>query len=603
MTTNTSPIVAKVCKHANYAVSKVLRNSDLTSVKITNIHEDGTRSNSLIAIRDFKQPYWIVKEGRRHFKQPKDYIEETMVREYKAPRCQIPFQVKKQLFGVADHKATMRDAKASVHVFGLDQTPPVHVKHAFFKKYPDAQEQEPYTMAAYDVEADMDAPGEDKPMMMASLTMKDKAHFSAVRKWYGGISDEEIIRELEAAKLKYLGETLDKRKLVITYQLVDTPGQVAKAMLDKMHEWEPDWVTSWNAEYDMRATERALLEEGYDLEDCYSDPRIPKEFRYYKLDLGRTHKVKEDGSSSPLEPQEKWPTVRTMATWQWCDAMSFYCIKRQPTEGKLPDISLEGCSKHAGVTGKLYTAEGAHLLPGTPQWHRYMQRNHKFLYSMYCIQDNIVIEEINEKTHDFSLSLPMLLKYSEFFNYVSQPKLISDTLSFFARDQGYVWGSTPAIREKTFVDRLPTLGNWIALLDTEKNASVGKALFDGLADVISSGRSDSSDIDVEGAYPHGTLCLNVSNKTTQIEVYKIQGADDEKFREIGVNYASSAQANAMGLCQDLFRFPEADKLQEVFERIMVEKGKADVLADIKEGKKPRKPRINVEQEYETQQAA
>jgi len=604
MTENTSPIIAKVCKHAGYSVSSVRRGNDLTCVKITNIHADDTRSNSFIAIENYKQPIWIIKEGRRHFKQPKDYIEESMCREYKLPRAQIPYQVKKQLFGVSDYKATMRDAKSSVYVFGLDQTPPVHIKHAFFKKYGEYQEKEPYTVASYDVEADMDWPrDEDRPMIMAALTMKDKVYFAAVRKWYGGDSDEQILAKLEEAKLKYLKDTIDARNITITYSLVDTPGQVAKCMLDKMHEWEPDWVVSWNAEYDMQATERALSNEGYDLADCYSDPRIPKEFRYYKLDPGRTHKVKEDGSSSALDPQEKWPTIRTMATWQWCDAMSFFCIKRQPTEGKLPDISLEGCAKHAGVEGKLYTEEGKHLLPGSPQWHRYMQHNYKYLYSMYCVQDNIVIELINEATHDFTLSLPMLLKYSEFFNYQSQPKIISDVLSFHARELKYVWGSTPSIRDKTFTSRLPALKNWIALLDTEKNADVGKALFEGLDDVISTGRSDSSDIDVEGAYPHAGLCLNSSNKTTQMEVYKIQGADDMKFREIAVNYASSPTANAMGLCEDLFHFPSPAKLQEVFEALMIEKGREAELEEIKASKVPRQPRLNQSKPVPLQRAA
>ena len=614
MTTNPSPIIGKVCKSASYAESSIRKNNDLTCVKITNVHEDGSRSNSFIAIENYKQPYWIVKEQHRKFKQPKDYIEERLVREYKAPRCQIPYNVKKQLFGVSDYKATMRDAKAQVHVFGLDQTPPVHIKQQFFKKYGEFQEKEPYTMAAYDVEGDMFKKGEMKPIMMASVTFKKKAYFAGLRPWYHErqrvldpsvtLTDEDIFRNLKDAEAMYLSEHLERRQCVVEYELFDTPGQVVAACMAKLHEWEPDWLTSWNADYDMRSSELALQADGFDLADVYSDPRIPKEYRTYRFDPGRTHKTKEDGSKSPLEPQEKFPSVRSMATWQWADAMSFYAIKRASSTGKLQDYSLEGIAKRSEVPGKLYTSEGAHLIPSSPQWHRFMQKNHPYLYSMYNICDNFVIEEINEKEHDFTLSLPMLLKYSEYFNYVSQPKTISDTLAFIARDMGYVWGSTPSIREKTFTDRLPTLDNWIALLDTEKNASVGKALFEGLDDVISQGRSDSSDIDVEGAYPHGTLCLNVSNKTTQMEAYGIQGADSEKFREIGVNYASSAEANAIGLCQDLFRFPEADKLQETFERILVESGRTELLEDIRASKKPRKQSVNVEYgEEEYKQAA
>ena len=599
MTQNPSPIIAKVCKNATYSVSKYDK-SDLTCVKITNIHEDGSRSDSFIAVKDYKQPVWIVKPERRLFEQHKDYIEAGACREYRLPRCQIPFMAKKQLFGVLDHKATIRDVSNNQFVFGLDQTPPVHIKYSFFKKYGEYQEKEPYTVASFDVEANMDWEDDaTRPMIMAALTMQDKAYFAGVRSFYktNGLipSDEEIVLKLKESENKYLSQHKVERNCHnIVYELFDTPGQVAKAMLDKFHEWGPDWITSWNAEYDMKAMERALATEGYDLADAYCDPSIPKEYRFYKLDLGRTHKVKEDGSSSPLDPQEKWPTIRSMAKWKWMDFMSFFCIKRQPVEGKQPDASLEGCANAVGVTGKLYTEEGAHLLPGSPQWHRYMQNKYPYLYSSYCIGDNWVIEAINDKTKDLTLSLGMLLKYSEFFNYVSQPKVISDTISFVARDNGFVWGSTPSKRDTSFTAQLPTLKNWIALLDTEKNASVGYAIFEGLDDVISQGRRMNDDIDVEGAYPHGGLAGNVSNRTTQIETVQIQGTDPNKFREIGVNFASSAEANAIGLSNSLFGFPEADKLKEVFERVMLEKGYEDKLKEIQSSKKPRKTFTNKE---------
>lgn len=600
MTENTSPIIAKVCKNATYSVSKVSRD-DLTCVKITNIHEDNSRSNSFIAIKNYKQPVWIVKSERRKFEQHKDYIEMSAVREYKLPRCQIASMVKKQIYGSLDYKASIRDVSNNQFVFGLDQTPPVHVKYAFFKKYGEYQEKEPYSVASFDVEADMEWEDDaTRPMIMAALTMKEKVYFAGVRGFYKEAdgrqpSDAEIIERLKESEDKYLAKhKIDRKVAVIVYELFDTPGQVAKAMLDMFHFWEPDWITSWNAQYDMEAMERALRTEGYDLDDAYNDPSIPKEFRFYKLDLGRTHKIKEDGSSSPLDPQEKWPTVRCMAKWKWVDYMSFFCIKRQPVDGKQPDTSLEGCAKAVGVSGKLYTEEGAHLLPGTPQWHRFMQKNYPYLYSSYCICDNWVIEYINDKTNDLTLSLGMLLKYSEFFNYSSQPKVISDTISFVARDNGFVWGSTPSKRDTSFTEQLPTLKNWIALLDTEKNASVGYAIFEGLSDVISQGRRMNDDIDVEGAYPHGGLAGNVSNRTTQIETVVIQGADPNKFREIGVNFASSAEANAIGLCNSLFGFPEADKIQEAFERIMKEQGKEQLLEEIQSGKRPRKKFTNKE---------
>lgn len=589
MSQSTSPIIARVCKNVSYSEHVHDRTKDLLSAKITNIHEDGSRSTSFISIENYKQPIWIIKPQHRKFEQHKDYIEGRMCNEYNLPRCAIPREVLKQLWGKNDFKATMRDARVSPFVFGLDQTPAVHFKQKFFEKYGDYQEKEPYSVAAYDVEADMDKP--DKPVMMASVTMKEKAYFAAVRSWYGEKDDETILRKLKEAEVKYLSEHIKRRGCKIDYELFDNPGQVVEACIKKFHEWEPDWVVSWNAGYDMEASERALLEAGYNLPDVYCDPTVPKEYRCYKLDLGRTHKVKEDGSKTPLEPQEKFPTIRNVSKWKWIDGMSVYAIKRFAS-GKLESYSLENTSKRHDLTGKLYTEEGGDKIPGSGPWHTYMQRNHKYLYSMYNIGDNWPIEEINEKTSDYSMTLPMLLRYSEHFNFVSQPKLISDTLSFIGRELGYVWGSVPAIRDKELLSQLPSLGNWIALLDTEKNASVGQLLFEGLLDVISQGRSDTSDVDVEGAYPHGTLCLNTSNKTTQMEVCAIQGADPIKFREIGVNYASSPQANAIGLSHELFRFPLIEDMPAELERVLKQQGRVEVL-DMLRAKREESKRENV----------
>lgn len=569
MIPNTSPIVARVCKSAGYSEHQTDKSQDLLCAKITNIHEDGSRSNSFVAIRNYKQPFWIVKEVHRKFEQHKDYIKETLVREYNAPRCRIPFEVKKQLYGAADYKATMREVKGEQFAFGLDQTPPVHFKRRFFEKYGEIQEKEPYTLAAFDVESDMDDP--EQPIIMASVTMKEKAYFAGVRSWYKEDSDATILRKLKEAEDKHLKEHVDRRNCKIVYELFDTPGQVVAACIGKFHEWEPDWVASWNAAYDMEACEKALIRENYNLADVYCDPRVPKEFRSYEYNPGRTHKVKENGDRTPLEPQEKFPSIRCQATWKWADAMSVYAIKRFPF-GKLESYSLEAISTREEVPGKLYTEEGRNWGNGSPQWHRGMQRKFKYLYSAYNVADNWPIEEINEKTFDFTLSLPMLLRYSEYFNFVSQPTLISDTLSFVAKEHGYVWGSTPPRRDDFFTSRLPTLGNWIALLDTEKNSSQGSFLFAGLEDVQSQGRASTSDLDVEGAYPTGTLTGNVSNTTTMMEVYRIQGADAMQLREIAVNYASSPAANAIDLANKLYRFPKVSEMVEVFEKALHARG-------------------------------
>lgn len=573
---NNSPIVGRACKHATYGPHLYDRTKDLTSVKITNIHEDGSRSNELMLIENYKQPIWIVKEKFRKFKQHKDYIKESVTKKHALPRCQIGSFVSRELYGRNNTKATTRDARMSPYVFGVDQTPPVHIKEAFFRKYPDHQPKEIYNVGAYDVETDMVNGSEE--ILMASITHKNKAYFSGLRRWFPDKDDETIIRKLKEAADKYASHIFKERNIEIVFELADNPGEVVKNNVQRFHEWDIDYVASWNASFDMERSIKALEENGYETKDIFNDPSVPKEYRVFDYNPGRTHKVKDNGDSQPLESQEKFPTVYCHSKWQWVDAMSVYAIKRFAA-GKLDSYSLQFCAEREELSGKLYTDDSGDLLPGTPQWHRHLQKNFPYLYCIYNIVDNIVIEDINAKTKDISLTLPMLLRFSETANFVSQPRLISDTLSFIARDMGFVWGSAPAIRDKSISDKLPTLGNWIAILHSEKLADKGVRILDGLADVISRGRTSMNDIDVTGAYPHATLSNNVSNRTTQMEVCRIEGLSPLELREVGVNIASSVQANALSLGPLIFGLPKVSELVGIVDELVKER--PDLEEDLK----------------------
>lgn len=562
-----SPIVGRVCKHVHQGFSKLERFDDLTAVKITNVHEDGSRSEDYSLIKNYQQPFWLVKPEHRKFKQQKDYIDVKKCKMFRSNTAKLAYTITKTLYGNPNPKAQLRQVLQDPYVFGCDQSAPVFIKQQFFDNYELHQQTERYTVAAYDVETDMFKKGD--PVMMASVTFREKCYFATIRSWWDGLSDEEIIAGLKEEEEKRFKEEKIKRGITeIEYEIFDTPGQVIENCVSKFHSWSPDIVASWNATYDMEKNEQGLLDDGYDLERVYCDPKIPKEFAHYRIDKGRTHKVKENGDKTPLEPQEKFPTVRSMARWQWLDFMSFYAIKRAP-KGKLDGYGLNACAEREGVDGKMYAEEGNHLIEGKADWHRYMQKYHKFIYAMYNIKDNWVIEDLNDKTLDLSMSFPLLTKASEYFNYPSQPRIIADALAYVARDNGYVWGCAGGTGNKdTFNKLLPSLGDWIALLETEKNAAKGYALFDGLYDVFSNGRSSVSDVDVEGAYPYATVTNNVSNYTTQIEVCQIQGKDSFKLREIAVNYVSSPEANAVMLSEELLGFPSYDTAINVFEKLL-----------------------------------
>lgn len=561
-----SPIVGRVCKHVHQSFSKLNKFDDLTALKITNVHADGSRSETFKLIKNFQQPLWIVKPEHRKFKQQKDYIEKSKCRAFKSNAAKMAYTISKVLHGAPNPKADLNMMKGSPYVFGIDQTVPVYLKQRYFDLYEEYQQTERYTVAGYDVETDMEKP--DNPVMMASVTFREKVYFATVRSWWDGLTDQEILDGLKAEEELRFKDEVKKRNCVIEYEIVEHAADVVKNCIDRFHSWAPDLIASWNATYDMEKNEQSMVGK-YNLDRVYCDPSIPDEFTTYTLHKGRTHKIKENGDKSSLEPQEIFPTIRSVAKWQWLDFMSFYAIKRVQG-GKLDGYSLNDCAKREGVDGKLYTEEGSHLIEGKADWHRYMQKNHKFLYAMYNIKDNWVMEDLNDKTLDLCMSFPLLIKSSEYFNYPSQPRIISDALSFVARDYNYVWGCTGNNTKNEFNDMLPTLKHWIALLQTEKNADKGYKLFQGLMDVYSTGRGSVSDVDVEGAYPTATLTGNVSNYTTQSEVCRMQGKDQFKQREISINYTSSPEANAVGLCEDIYGFPSYDTAQAVFENILKE---------------------------------
>lgn len=561
-----SPVIGKVCKHAVYVVSKRDKLKDMTFIKQTSIHENGDRTNQFLKVPDYVRPFYIVREKYRKFQQKKDYIDKRLVKEYKSTQARLAMSIKRVLYGINDRNAELMVVKNNPYVFGCETPVPVLIKHKYFERYGDYQETEASTMAAYDVETDM-INGEGEDVIMASTTFKKHIYFAVVRSFFDGMSDDEILEGLKKAEDELIGERLRRREATVHYEIVDTQTEVVENNIKCWHMWEPDYISSWNASYDMQRNEHALIMGNRDLEEVYTDPSLPREFRYYEYDKGRTHKRKENGDSQPLEWQEQYPTVRAAAKWQWLDGASFYAIKNAP-KGKKESYSLEFTAQDNGIEGKLYTDRGSHLTQGKGAWHKWMQKYAKFEYCMYNISDNLVIEELDEKTNDVALNLPLLLKSTEFFNYPSQPKCISNELSFIAEEHGFIWGTkgrgSKDDPDKKLDVHKPTLGEWIALLETEKNADNGKAIFIGMPGIRSRGRGLTDDIDVEGAYPTATVALNVSNKTTRMEACAIQGLNPLQFREVGVNYASSPKANAVSLCETLHGFPGYEEMDNVF---------------------------------------
>lgn len=566
-----NPIVGRACKHAYLSFNKFNPGHDLLTAKITNIHADGTRTTELRQIEDFRREFFTVKPKLRKFNDKRDYIEISKCDRHTTNEANLASAIHKALYGRPDRKAFLAEMKNSPYLFGCQETVPVIYKQMFYDKYPDHQPAETYEVAAYDVETYILKDGSVGPVNMASTTIKEQAYWSGLRSYFP-IEDQKddaiIIRKLNEYAAIHLKDYMDKHGVTIEWELANTSGQVVYNNIQYWHRRGMDFIVSWNANFDMEQNENALKNENYDLAAVYSDPSIPKPYQDYFYFKGREFKRKVDGTQSPLEPQERFPVVQAPAKWQWFDGMSFYAIKRAPM-GKKESYSLQNTAIAEGVEGKLYIPEAEHLQPGSPEWHKFMVANYPYEYVMYNIRDNWVIEDLNRRTNDYSISLPSLVTSSELKSYQSQPSMISDKLSFIAREHGYVWGTVGRKKEDLLKEIKPDLRDWIALLHAELNEDKGKAIYAGLPSWRSRGRGDTDDIDVTGAYPHITVSLNVSNKTTKLEVCEIEGLDRIDFRRVGVNYASSPIANATTLCNTIFGMPQITDINSFYEESVI----------------------------------
>ena len=62
------------------------------------------------------------------------------------------------------------------------------------------------------------------------------------------------------------------------------------ACFNKAHEWKPDFVSIWNLDFDITKVTSALKNGGLDPADVFSDPSVPKEFKFFHYKQGSKQK-------------------------------------------------------------------------------------------------------------------------------------------------------------------------------------------------------------------------------------------------------------------------------------------------------------------------
>jgi len=551
------------CKFAVYSPS-MSGKSDIVFIKEVIHHPDGRQEPNTRMIKDMPYDYYLTREAFRDHQDKKDYEEVKKLQKFTTQYWNLANHISRSL-GKGATSLPLKQVCRSPYVYGADISPASVVKAMYDRKFPEIG-MTPFKVSVIDIETDVINKDHMGEPLMASLSFKDRSYTFVVRRFFPGEDDATIIRKLHECAHKHIGEIIDQRKLAMEYELVDHPADGFVKLFAKAHEWKPDWVTGWNSlDFDYQVITNCLEMAGINPADVYCDPSVPKEYRNVKYFQGKTHQVKNDGvkeTKRPLANYEKWPYVNAPASFRWADSMCAYYYLRT-AKGKELNYKLDHiASKVLDGIGKLSfkESEGYYGL----DLHEFMQTNYRYEYVVYNLFDCIVVEMMDEKTNDLAAAVPAFCGVSEYRNFTSQPNRIAEAMHYDVMDNGYIWGTTSDQMRTDLDDHLQSLGGWIVMLPTELVAVNGKPMFKELPNLPSYVRTGTNDIDVEGAYPSGTVIMNVGKQTTWIEMTAIEGLDDTQYRQVAVNLAAGGFNNAGEIARMVYKAPDFVTLAQAY---------------------------------------
>lgn len=574
------------CKHAVYVEAQDGREEDILFVKEVQHLPDGTQRRGTRVIRNYVRPFWVTREGFRKHNDKKEWEKIERVQEYKSTQVKLVKSVCRAL-GRAPAKTTLRMLARSPYLYGTDISTPALLKGYYQQKWPEAIS--PNTVAILDTETDTLKKNKSEPgfeeIVMSSLVMEDGPRafkiYHVVTEEFAkrmGTDPEAQIREKFAKyvqpKLDIFGAKkndngtltlLDPVKVNLEIKFVKTAGDVAFEMVQRCHVWQPDILSIWNMDFDITKMIEVLERYGYDLADVWSDPKVPKDFRFFRYIQGPSQKVTASGKTMALAPAERWHTVYTPASFYVLDAMCVY-LKIRIAKGKEASYALDyilqkDLADSDPEIRKLKFEEASHVTG--LDWHMLMQERYPAEYSAYNMFDCLSMAMLDQKTTDIQQMVSILCGVSEYRIFPSQPKRTCDDLHFVTLSKGLVIGTTSDQMESDLDKITTSMDGWIVTLPSYLVSDDGLHMMQELPNLSSYAYAHVYDLDVESTYPNGTVLTNQSKETTAREMGKIKGLDQTTQRAVGVNL-TGGHVNAVEICCNVFQAPTMDVLLKAF---------------------------------------
>lgn len=576
-------IVGIECKHISYQAALDGSLNDYMLVKEIIHTKDGGQYPRHRAYENYKRPVYITRENYRNHKDKKECEDIDKLQRYDWSQVEMPMRIQQALGSrVPNPKLKLRDVCSSPYVYNADLTASTHLRAMYRKKWPNLVSRN--KVAVLDTERDV-VFGTDETVMVTVTCGKRK--IMGVVKWYADRVPN--FEETITAKYKeYLSEIMLLREDAVTKKRVPTKvnlveerggdiefiicenaGMAIYEVMQRVHKLMPDFLAIWNMDYDIPVIMRELEKANIPPEDVFCDPMVPDVYRrvWYKQ-----AKAKKETNSKTItqHPADLWHVLYCMAGFYVIDAMCLF-KKIRTAKGNQPSYSLDYILNKFLGAGKLKFKEADHL-KGL-RWHKFMQENYPAEYAVYNLFDCVSVELLDEQTNDMGLTIISLAEISEYAIFPSLPKRLVDILHFFYEEHGKIAGCVGADITTEYDDDIVGMEGWIVTLPAYAIENNGLCCIEEFPKLRTMFRRQTADADILQAYPTGGVIMNISKKTTAIEVCDINGVSDAARRRAGINLTGGA-TNAIEVCNDILNMPYVDDVLDAF------------IADIEMGKVP-----------------
>jgi hypothetical protein len=541
------------CKHVICSIANDNSGDDLLVIK-ENVH---SKSGAIIPhvhfIQNFKRNFYITKENFRNHEDKKEFEDLDKLQEYTTNQGRLLEAASKALGRYGN--SSLRQLANSPYLYGTDITSSTLLKQRYQEKYPDSISNN--SVAVIDLETDV-VKGHEQPIYVG-VTFRDRAFLGVTAEFIGDIPDAAT--KLSKTAHNLLQEHFTARNIQLEVKVCVDAGEACWEALQRLHQWRPDFLTMWNMNFDMPRIIKALIDNGYNPADAFSDPQVPERFRFYKYKEGPTKKTTASNKVQPLKPEERWHVMTCPASFYIIDSMCLYKRIRMAEQNEFSYKLDYQLHKHIGK--RKLNVPKAELYTGLA-WHEFMQTECRLEYGAYNLFDCIGVELLDEKIKDLAQTISVQSGPSEYGIFKSQPNRLVDQFYFFCLKRNKILASC-GLDMTSELDKLtPALKDIILTLPAHCSIGGGIHALRELPDVKCDIHLHVSDLDIVSSYPFSQVILNISKQTTYREVCKIQDASLEVQLLQGINLLGS-HVNAYEVAATLYKAPTFDQLLEGFE--------------------------------------